>query len=432
MTILHIHSLAEYDETLAIAYKMMKFSGIRVNRNDSPTAKKWWNFFFWFQFINLMISFYLNSMRFREIVMEGSFDDITRIFRMLPCMGYMILAMVKTYKMVLQRSVFENLINELRGMWPQGHVLDDDHQVLKNALTEINYSVRGYYICNYLLGVSFIVPFYINVVRRALGTEIPRVLPYNYWMPFNQTSPGYYEFTLTLQFLHTVSTLFFMLSSDLLFCIFLSHISTQFDLMSNRIKRLILVPTDQQLIKEYPLGAYYKATTGEINEIDVNTVAEDEIKIKTELVFLIMRHRALIRLANDVEEMFSFALFINFAYSSIIICFCAFCCVQIEKWNEIMYKLFLTTTLSQVWLMSWHGNKLIEASNGFSVAIYNSGWYAASQKIKTILFIMMYRSQKPVFVTTYGFAKISLMSYTTIIKTAWSYFTLLLNTYQPN
>ncbi|KOB73069.1 Odorant receptor [Operophtera brumata] len=40
------------------------------------------------------------------------------------------------------------------------------------------------------------------------------------------------------------------------------------------------------------------------------------------------------------------------------------------------------------------------------------------------------RSQKEVHVTTYGFSVISLASYTTIIKTAWSYFTLLLNIYK--
>jgi hypothetical protein len=45
-----------------------------------------------------------------------------------------------------------------------------------------------------------------------------------------------------------------MLSGDLLFCIFVSHITTQFDLLSVRIRKLIYVPIDQQLIRGYPLG----------------------------------------------------------------------------------------------------------------------------------------------------------------------------------
>lgn len=45
-----------------------------------------------------------------------------------------------------------------------------------------------------------------------------------------------------------------MLSGDLLFCIFLSHITTQFDLLSVRIQRLVHVNVDKQLVDTYPLG----------------------------------------------------------------------------------------------------------------------------------------------------------------------------------
>ncbi|XP_047035982.1 odorant receptor 85b-like isoform X3 [Helicoverpa zea] len=155
-----------------------------------------------------------------------------------------------------------------------------------------------------------------------------------------------------------------------------------------------------------------------------------EVKHQRELSDIIVRHRALIRLSGDVENMFSFALLVNFFNSSIIICFCGFCCVIVEKWNEFVYKSFLTTALSQTWPLCWYGQRLLESSEGLSDALYESGWYRASKSVKSSILIMLHRAQKDVHVTTYGFSIISLASYTTIIKTSWSYFTLLLNIYK--
>nr|AXY83385.1 putative odorant receptor 7 [Conopomorpha sinensis] len=67
---------------------------------------------------------------------------------------------------------------------------------------------------------------------------------------------------------------------------------------------------------------------------------------------------------------------------------------------------------------------------GIADSLYRSGWYQASRRLKSALLIMLHRAQKEVHVTTYGFSIVSLQSYTTIIKTSWSYFTLLLNVYK--
>ncbi|KAH9643147.1 hypothetical protein HF086_010599 [Spodoptera exigua] len=118
-------------------------------------------------------------------------------------------------------------------------------------------------------------------------------------------------------------TIWFMLCGDLLFCIFLSHITTQFDLLAVRIRRLVYVPVDKQLVHTYPLG--YAQKNKDI--IETFTDKDWETRHQRDLSEIIERHRALIRLSGDVEHLFSFALLVNFFNSSIIICFCGFCCV---------------------------------------------------------------------------------------------------------
>ncbi|CAG5052453.1 unnamed protein product [Parnassius apollo] len=124
---------------------------------------------------------------------------------------------------------------------------------------------------------------------------------------------------------------------------------------------------------------------------------------------------AYLKLANDVENQFTFPLFINFLVISILICFCVFCCVYVEKWNEINYKCFLTTALLQISLHCLYGQRLIDASESIAEAVYCSGWYTTPKKIKTSLIILLYRAQKGVCVTTYGFSIVCLSSYATVI-----------------
>ncbi|XP_030023869.1 odorant receptor 85b [Manduca sexta] len=411
---------------------VLKLVGLRLTKEDLSCARLCWNVFYWFEFANLFIVTWLELINMVQTAKGGSFQDAVEIFRMMPCVGYLLLAMAKSYKIVYYRPVYENLVSELRDMWPRGVVSEEEHLIISTALKQLYYVVQGYYWCNNALLVIFLSPPFVEIIKRAAGDEVPLILPFFYWFPFDPFQRIFYEIILIAQTWHGLITIWFMLCGDLLFCIFLSHITTQFDLLSVRIKRLVYVPIDKQLVESYPLGEYSKDFLKKDKHINLDSFTEKEWenRYQKEVTEIVLRHHALIRLSGDVENLFSFALLVNFFNSSIIICFCGFCCVIVEKWNEMVYKSFLTTALSQTWLLCWYGQRLLESSEGVSSAIYNSGWYMATRKIKSSLLIMLHRAQKEVYVTTYGFSVISLSSYTTIIKTAWSYFTLLLNIYK--
>ncbi|XP_073963601.1 odorant receptor 85c-like [Choristoneura fumiferana] len=410
---------------------VLKLVGLRLTHNDPVIVRFLWNVFYWFEFVNLFVVTFLELINMAQTARGGSFQDAIEIFRMMPCVGYLLLAMAKSYKIVYYRPVYENLISELRDMWPRGVVSDEEHEVMKTALTQLNIVVQGYYWCNNALLVIFLSPPFVEILKRVAGQDVPLIFPFFYWFPFDPFQKGYYEVILAFQTWHGLITIWFMLSGDLLFCIFLSHVTTQFDLLAVRVRRLVLVPVDRQLLSGYPLGKIQEEWNQNSQRLigTIDDEGAEKVHLK-ELAQIIGRHRALIRLSGDVEDLFSFALLVNFFNSSIIICFCGFCCVIVEKWNEMVYKSFLTTALSQTWLLCWYGQRLLESSEGITDALYNCGWYKASQKIKSSVLIMIHRAQKEVHVTTYGFSVVCLASYTTIIKTSWSYFTLLLNIYE--
>ncbi|XP_059050514.1 odorant receptor 4-like [Achroia grisella] len=429
-----IYNLNDFDETLAIIKKVLWIVGLRLTRKDSDNARYWFSLFYWFETANVLMAFSLQTMETIEDTRGATtFEDATTLFRMIPCIGFLPLAILKSYKILCYESVYENLIAELRSMWPQGKVTEDEHNVIRKALRQLQIVLKGYYWCNYGLVISCVAPCYITIIKNIFGKNEPGVLPFLWWVPFDPLQHIVFELIVLIQTWHAILVMSFILSGDLLYFFFISHITTQFDLLSIRINRFILVPTDEQLINTYPLGIHYKTFKNDHTLLEVAEVQNTKINTavhEKEIFNIILRHRTLIRLCGDVESIFSFSLLISFLNSSVIICFSNFCCVVIEKWYEFMYKSFLITTLCQTWLICWYGQKLLDSGEKLSQALYNCGWYLASQKIKRTIHIMIHRSQKEVCVTTYGFTKICLASYTAIIKTSWSYFTLLVNTYK--
>ncbi|KAG6443048.1 hypothetical protein O3G_MSEX002612 [Manduca sexta] len=364
--------------------------------------------------------------------------------------------------MVKHRPVFENLITEIGNMWPQRQVDEEEHKIISSALREIKIFVKGYHWCNNYLMLSFLYPPFWELIKRLSGEKWEPKLHFIYWLPFDPLQPVYFECMLALQTWQAMTVIWTNMSGDFMFCLFLSHITTQFNLLSVRIRKLIYVPVDQQLIESYPLGQYSEEYLRKNKEaVDSYTPQQWEEKHFKEITEIVLQHQALIRLSRDIENMYSLTLLVNVVNSSLVICFCGFCSVVVEKWNETAYKSFLVTALSQTWFVCWYGQKLLDSvvekwnetayksflvtalsqtwfvcwygqklldsSEGVAQAVYNSGWYRASKKIRRSLMIMLHRSQKGVGVTTYGFSVISLASYSTIIKTSWSYFTLLLN-----
>ncbi|CAH0721166.1 unnamed protein product, partial [Brenthis ino] len=311
----------DYDATYALPKKILKTVGFRILINDTNIASICWNLYFWFNLINVLLATILESINMFLMASVGTFLDL---FTMMPCVGYLLVATAKAYKIKRYRSVYENLVYELRDMWPSGRITEEEHKIINEALIRLRFVVKAYFSCNMTLGSIFTVPPFISYIRNKAGFGDEIMLPFFYWLPYDPCIGNRFEITMFLQTCHCFLAAGFMLSGDLLFCTFLSHITTQFALLAVRINKLIYVPIDDQLIESYPLGMYSKLhlTYGQMND------EEKGKKLNAELISIILRHRALIRLSSDVENMYSFSLLVNFLNSSIIICFCLFCCAR--------------------------------------------------------------------------------------------------------
>ncbi|XP_050685344.1 uncharacterized protein LOC126979826 [Leptidea sinapis] len=225
-----------------------------------------------------------------ETFKTGAFQDL---FLMTPCVGFVIVALAKSYKIKLRREIFENLVTELRSMWPEGEVSQEAHEVLNKMIKQTNFVVKGYFWCNICLIFFFVSPPYINLIKRSLGHDVPLIFSFFYWTPFDPYQPIIYESILTVQTVQCYTIVLLMLSADLLFFLFVSNITAQFKLLALKIRSMIFVPVDGQLISDYPLAKYIKTTK---IEVDIRTNKQHEQLLMNEIKDMVQRHLDLIRL----------------------------------------------------------------------------------------------------------------------------------------
>ncbi|XP_012282482.1 odorant receptor 85c-like isoform X2 [Orussus abietinus] len=178
---------------------------------------------------------------------------------------------------------------------------------------------------------------------------------------------------------------------------------------------------------------------------------ESEHSVLKKLKNIGKRHNELLEYCGRMQEIFSLILFITMLVLSILWCFYMFRLQQTLTNGEYVisfkYVSLLVTLFLQITIYCSYSNDLTDQTLLISRAIYECRWTTRSREFKSILQIMLLRSQKPFQLTACNFFPITLDQLTTVnrrndsisssctfhrnnvslqvFKTAVSYFTLL-------
>ncbi|XP_072760024.1 uncharacterized protein [Anoplolepis gracilipes] len=144
---------------------------------------------------------------------------------------------------------------------------------------------------------------------------------------------------------------------------------------------------------------------------------------------LIQRHRYLIKLSKDLADLISFVLLIKLFIISILLCTMGFQLILALKVYDIIMVgkslVALSAFLLQLTLYSFIGNYLKSEMEEIGLSIYQSVWYKFPRKLtRNVLFILM-QTKSPVALQAGNFIIINLATYMSILKTSFSYFSVL-------
>ncbi|XP_036149723.1 uncharacterized protein LOC105831128 [Monomorium pharaonis] len=143
--------------------------------------------------------------------------------------------------------------------------------------------------------------------------------------------------------------------------------------------------------------------------------------------FFVHAHQEALRFAEVLEDTFT----VPFAIQMLIVTLgISITLLQITQQDgdileSIRYGLYIFGQLIHLFFLSFEGQKLIDHSLQMSDKIYGSSWYEVSRRSQKLIMLVMMKSVRPACLSAGKIYIFSLESFTTVLQTSMSYFTVL-------
>ncbi|CAL7937524.1 unnamed protein product [Xylocopa violacea] len=262
-----------------------------------------------------------------------------------------------------------------------------------------------YFVCVFSCSSQFTVFCY--VLRPAISNfgknETDRALIFNMWLDLPLSTTPYFEIMYALQAVTLYQSGACYLSFDNMFCIMCLHVSSQFRILQYRMTKI------------------QNAKGGSFSEQCYAT-------LKT----YIQQHQGLIEFCTVLEEVCRMILLWQVIVFSVLISFIGYQLVLVDltpSWR-ISFISYLLTTMCQLWMFTYSCDCVTKESENVSLAVYAGPWINSpmdkfGKLVRKDLQVVVTRSRRVCSLTACGFFPVSLETYTKIMSTAMSYFTLL-------
>ncbi|XP_046601320.1 odorant receptor Or2-like isoform X3 [Neodiprion lecontei] len=233
---------------------------------------------------------------------------------------------------------------------------------------------------------------------------VSRKLPYMSYFPFDVGVTPYYELAYVYQGISLMTLSPIIVTTDVLYGSILLHIATQLGILARTLISVRSIGANRLL--RYDLykshGNGWKFDDGEIfsrKRLDV--------EIYRLLKNCVAHHRAIISLAENMEEIFSTLVLLQFLSNLVIMCF----------------PLFQITSL---FIFCNCGDEVTQQSLLVADAACFCDWYEfSSAKMRRALLSIVQRSQRPLRLTVAKFATLSRETYLKVVQGSASYFMFL-------
>lgn len=362
----------KFSDFVKFPLKCFKFFGLTPHEPTNTIKKRLLRIYHYVQLLILTSRILCTS-----VFIKQNITNLTIITENIPPNGYICVTIAKSIAILHRASEFSDLFATLSDLFPKTKV---EQETLK-----VKEYLRGYKlterIFSTMVGLSALNFIFLTCV--AYFTTGVFKLPFKTWTPFDQCDPKYFWLVFLWQFNNTIMVIISLLGSDLIFFAFITILTMQFDILSLKLREL-----------------------------------KGDSFNKKSFIELVKLHETLIRLAEDLEKIYSFSFLVNFSGSSILICLIGYqVSIGVSVDNFTKFTILLLASLSQVAILCYYGEKLSSASEKVAEAAYDSGWIESDDKgLQVGLLLMIQRSQKYSYITAYKFSRVSLKAYAAVSR----------------
>ncbi|XP_035728386.1 odorant receptor 13a-like [Vespa mandarinia] len=247
------------------------------------------------------------------------------------------------------------------------------------------------------------------IIENIGKNETDRILPFTMWIDFPFSTSPYFEIMFVIQILSLYGVGICYFCFDCLLCIMNIHTAGQFRILQYRLIKI-----------------YQENDNRNYNHI--NHLQDVYNRFKG----LVIQHQMLIKYSKDLNHVFTFITLGQVLIFSILICLVGYeiFIAEAAPIRRAVFIFYIIGTMTQLMMFTYSCNILTEESMNIAVAAYSSSWTSMpinkiGKLLRKGLFIIIIRAQKPCVLSAGGFFSVSLETYTAVISTAMSYFTLL-------
>ncbi|KAL0895809.1 hypothetical protein ABMA27_011844 [Loxostege sticticalis] len=400
----------EIDETLSKCNIFMRLNGLSfIDAPPKTTQDKIKVYFAFVVSSSLLFWMLVGEFAFTVSLLSGSVSVEEIIKSYVHIAGYDSMSFGKFILIWYNTSAFRKLVNELSDIWPVTTSDSASAEIKRNSLHALRIMQIFYMFWN-VFGVWMynLTPIALYLYQLARGEHSELGYIWHVYYPFDRTKPAVHAFAFLFEMFGGLSSVNSMLSADILFITMASHISMLLRLLQVKIRAIGTSGQDVH-VEKYKQSQYCYGTI------------VDAVKI----------HQRLISYGNDLENAFTIVNLLNVLLSSVNIC-CVVFSIFLEPVMEMGNKLFIGAALTQMGVVCWYADDIYRASAGVADAVYESGWYRCDPRCRRALLVLLQRSQKPLYFTAFKFRPITMITYSSILTTSYSYFTLLYTAYRRN
>ncbi|KAL0851339.1 hypothetical protein ABMA28_007159 [Loxostege sticticalis] len=164
-----------------------------------------------------------------------------------------------------------------------------------------------------------------------------------------------------------------------------------------------------------------------LDDDDIRKNIQAKERIYLNKLFKCLRHyEILLEYCQSVQNITSLMIFAQFGLAALTLCLCMYMFLMPLSEKELVFMgCFTTVMLLDSFVPSLLGSQLTYESNNLRFSAYSSDWYSRSKPFKATLMLLLERARRPVVITGLKMVPLSLETFASIIRTAYSFFTLL-------
>ncbi|XP_050594280.1 odorant receptor 13a-like [Bombus affinis] len=321
---------------------------------------------------------------------------------------------IKILVLLAHKEDFFRLIFYLQRKFLHGNYNDYERKIVISCKRKCTF-----FICFFtLFTLATVASYIINPLVANIGrNESDRVLPFNMWIDLPLTVTPYYEIIFVLQVLSLYHIGISYFCFDNFLCIMNLHVAGQFRVLQYRIANM---PDLMDKVKQ---------SGDKILNTGSSCLANECYSIFKKYI---RQHQALIAYCGKLEEVFSLIILEQVLMFSLLICLDGYQVLMADASTSIrvIFICHILACLCQLLMFTYSCDCIIRESASIATAAYKGPWLVlpmstSGRMMRKDLTLIILRSHIPCCLTGKGFFVVSLETYTSVLSTAASYFTLL-------